>query len=291
MSIQVAGLFIYPIKSCGGISLSRSDISQAGLKYDRNWMVVDAAGRFLTQRSHPRLALVRTELKLGELIVRAPGMLRLDILCDVIEDDDSVKRRVTVWRDEVDAVDEGDLAAHWFSAFLGEPCRLVKIHPDARRVADRARVDAWLAAHPDAEGYAQDNVFAFADGFPVLVTTQPSLDALNAQLRDGGNAPVGHDRFRPNVVLSGDLEAFDEDVTAELRIGEIGLALVKRCTRCEVPNTDQHTAERGTEPMATMAMFRAQPEGGIIFGMNATVRAPAGAVLRVGDAVEAELDF
>jgi uncharacterized protein YcbX len=290
MSITISGLFVYPIKSCGGVSLRESELGEGGLRYDRNWMVVDADGKFITQRTHPKMALVRTELKLSELVIRAPGMLRLDIIRDVIEDDDSVNRRVKVWKDEVDAVDEGDLAAHWFSTFLGVPCRLVKIHPDARRISSLERVDAWREAHPDdADLIARENVFAFADGFPLLIANQHSLEDLNRRLREGGHAPIAHDRFRPNIVLSG-LDAFEEDYVSHFTVGDVSMALVKPCTRCEIPNTDQHTGDVGVEPMATLAGFRAH-ELGITYGVNAVVKAPAGAVLKVGDSVEAALNF
>lgn len=291
MSITITGLFVYPIKSCGGVSLRESELGEGGLRYDRNWMVVDADGKFLTQRSHPKMALIRTELKFSELVIRAPGMLRLDILRDVIEDDDSVKVRVKVWRDEVDAVDEGDLAAHWFSTFLGQPCRLVKIHPEARRIANVERVEAWLDAHPEeADGIARENVYAFADGFPLLIANQQSLEDLNRRLREGGHAPIAHDRFRPNIVLSG-LDAFDEDYVIRFTTtGDVSMALVKPCTRCEVPNTDQHTGDVGVEPMGTLSSFRSH-DIGITYGVNAVVSAPAGAVLKVGDEVEAALNF
>ena len=290
MSISISGLYIYPIKSCGGIALDRSAIGMAGLHNDRRWMVVDGNGVFLTQRSHPAMARVRTELRDGYLIVTAPGQPRLDIPVDVIEDDDSVRTRVTVWRDEVDAVDEGDLAAQWFGALLGTPCRLVKVHPQSQRLASVDRIDQWLTGHPAGEGFSRQHVFAFADGYPILVANEGSLAELNEKLVASGETPVGMDRFRPNVVLS-EFGAFDEDYTVLVAIGDIRMALVKPCVRCEIPNTDQFTGARAAEPMSTLTTFRSQPGGGVTFGMNAIVSAPLGAVLKVGDRAEVLLDF
>ena len=290
MSISISGLYIYPIKSCGGIALDRSAIGMAGLHNDRRWMVVDGSGVFLTQRSHPAMARVRTELRDGYLIATAPGQPRLDIPIDVIEDDDSVRTRVTVWRDEVDAVDEGDLAAQWFGALLGTPCRLVKVHPQSHRLASTARIENWLARHPVAGDFPLHHVFAFADGYPILVANEASLAELNQKLAAAGQAAVGMDRFRPNVVLS-EFGAYDEDYTVLVTVGGIRLALVKPCVRCEIPNTDQLTGARANEPMATLGTFRSQPEGGVTFGMNAIVSAPPGAVLSVGDRAEVVLDF
>jgi len=265
MSISISGLYIYPIKSCGGIALDRSAIGMAGLHNDRRWMVVDGNGVFLTQRSHPAMARVRTELRDGYLIVTAPGQPRLDIPVDVIEDDDSVRTRVT-------------------------PCRLVKVHPQSQRLASVDRIDQWLTGHPAVEGFSRQHVFAFADGYPILVANEGSLAELNEKLVASGETPVGMDRFRPNVVLS-EFGAFDEDYTVLVAIGDIRMALVKPCVRCEIPNTDQFTGARAAEPMSTLTTFRSQPGGGVTFGMNAIVSAPLGAVLKVGDRAEVLLDF
>ncbi|GAA4342678.1 MOSC N-terminal beta barrel domain-containing protein [Pigmentiphaga soli] len=290
MSIGISGLYVYPIKSCAGIALAESGIGAAGLYNDRRWMVVSPDGDFITQRSHPALARVATALHDGYLVALAPGLPRLDIPIDVIEDDDSVRCSVRVWGDVVDAIDEGELAAQWFAQVVGAPCRLVRVHPQARRAVGPARVAAWLASHPDVRGFAAEHVTAFADGYPVLVANEASLRELNERLAAAGAAPVGMERFRPNVVLD-EFGAFDEDYTVEIAIGAVRLALVKPCVRCEIPNTDQRTGARGVEPMATLAGFRSQPGGGVTFGMNAIVQAPPGAVVKVGDRAEVRLDF
>lgn len=290
MSIAISGLFIYPIKSCGGIALAESGIGMAGLYNDRRWMLVSSEGIFMSQRSHPAMARVRTLIREGYLVVTAPGQPRLDIPIDVIEDDDSVRRTVRVWRDDVQAVDEGDLAAQWFGSLLGTPCRLVKIHPQSQRPVSPARLGDWLAAHPDVAGFPSRHVHAFADGYPVLIANEASLQELNDKLTAAGQAAVGMERFRPNIVLS-EFGAFDEDYTLQVTIGEVRLALVKPCIRCEIPNTDQRTGERYAEPMSTLAGFRSQPTGGVTFGMNAIVQAPRGATLKVGDRAEVLLDF
>ena len=290
MTVTVSGLHIYPIKSCGGISLQQSAIGMAGLQNDRRWMLVTPDGLCLTQRGLPGMARVGTDIRNGFLTITYPGMPRLDVPIDVIEDDDSVRLRVTIWQDEVDAVDEGDLAAQWFSAALQTPCRLVKVHPQAHRVAGVDYVGDWLAAHPESQGFAPRHVYAFADGYPVLVANAASLDELNRRLAARGQLEVGMDRFRPNVVLSG-LDAFEEDYLVMLQAGDIRFGLVKPCVRCEVPNTDQVTGQRYAEPMTTLTGFRSQRSGGVTFGENAIVDAPAHAVIAVGDAVEATFEF
>jgi uncharacterized protein YcbX len=118
----------FPIAACGGLS------NPDAAPYDKRWMVIDESGAWLTPSHCEKLTDIEVEISLGYLVMKAPGMLRLDIPLDVIEDDDSVRREARVGSQHIDVVDEGELAAVWFSKFLGQSCRLVKVHPDAGRV-------------------------------------------------------------------------------------------------------------------------------------------------------------
>src|SRR4051812_30146568 len=186
-------------------------------------MVVDASGRFVSQRELPRMALIRPTLKLSELVLRAPGMLALHVALDAVEG----PTRATVWNDEVAAYDMGALTAQWFSDFLGQKLRLVRFDPEQRRLADRR----WTGAL-EAET-------AFQDGFQLLVVSGASLDELNRRLSVAGTPPVTVARFRPNIVLDG-LDAHGEDGLDEIAFatddGPIRLRLVKPCARCPIPD-------------------------------------------------------
>jgi uncharacterized protein YcbX len=291
MTARIVGLHIYPIKSCAGIDLREAELTRAGLAHDRRWMLVDDGGQFLTQRQLPRMALIRTALAEAALRLDAPGMETLDVPLDGSELSSGVEQ-VVVWRDTVPARAESERAADWFSRFLGVTCRLFKVDVQAHRAAREEWVESWRAAHPDlAEPFEGEHVFGFADGFPILVANQASLDDLNGRLAAQGKAPVPMDRFRANIVVAGDdWDAFDEDHTVGLTAGPAHLALVKPCTRCPVPNVDQATGEAGDEPGLTLAAYR-QLEIGVVFGMNAIVAERGQLVLRVGDPVEIELDF
>ncbi len=116
-TVSVASLHVYPIKSCGGIALTEALLVETGIEFDRAWMVVDPAGRFVTQRELPRMALIQPTLKHSEMVLRAPGMLALHVALDRVE----APVRATVWDDAVAAYDMGDLCAQWFSDFLGRP--------------------------------------------------------------------------------------------------------------------------------------------------------------------------
>jgi uncharacterized protein YcbX len=272
IACTVASLHIHPIKSCAGIRVADSLIIETGLEFDRAWMVVDAHGDMLTQRELPRMALVTPTLRHGDMVLRAPGMLALHIALDRVE----APTRVRVWDDEVAAYEMGALAGQWFSDLLGVAgLRLVRFDPEHKRLSDKK----WTG------NVAAEN--AFADAFPLLVANTASLADLNARLAARGAAPVGMDRFRPNLVLDG-LAAWDEDHIDEITLttdeGLVRLKLVKPCVRCSIPNVDPATATTGHEPGDTLAGFRADArmKGGITFGMNAVVLEGVDRALRTG---------
>jgi len=267
----IAGLFVYPVKSCGGIAMREARLTERGLEGDRHWMVVDAEGRFISQREAPRLALVSVASSTTGLQLRAPGMSALDVPFETR----GPSRIVSVWRDSVAAVDGGDIAAGWLSALIAREARLVRFDAHHRRPCNPAFVGA-SGAHT-----------AFADAYPLLVIAQASLADLNHRL----SSPLPMNRFRPNVVLSG-IEAYDEDHIEEIRAGEVVLKLVKACTRCRVTTTDQETAEVGVEPLQTLSSYRHNSVlDGVTFGMNAIVTNGAGLSLSVGTSANCVLNF
>ncbi len=280
VNVGISALYVHPIKSCAGVDVREALLIETGLEFDRAWMVVDAHGRFLTQRELPRMALVTPTLRHSEVVLRAPGMLALHLSIDGVEE----PTRVTVWNDEVAAYDMGSLAAQWFSDFLGQPCRLVRFDPDQKRLSSKK----WTG-DIDAEN-------AFSDAYPLLVTSEASLDDLNAKLAQRGVAPVAMNRFRPNLVLSG-LEAYGEDHLDEIRFdtpeGEVVLKLVKPCSRCTIPSVDPATGEQGHEPGDTLATYRADArlDGALTFAMNAVIVKGIECGLRVGQAGTASYRF
>lgn len=280
-TLHIASLHIHPIKSCAGIAVNEAQLIDTGFEYDREWMVVDADGEFLSQRELPRMALVRPTLRSDDLVLRAPGMLALHLRLDAVEGD----CRVRVHADEVAAFDMGDLAAQWFSDFLGTRARLARFDPGQRRLSD----PRWTGAL-EAEN-------AFADAFPLLVASTASLDELNRRLAAAGHDAVTMQRFRPNLVLGGLADAHGEDFIDTLQIdaadGPVQLKLVKPCTRCTIPDVDPQTAETGTAVGDALLAYRADPRmgGSLTFGQNAVIVAGRGHRLRVGDRVEATLAF
>lgn len=280
LDCRVAALNVHPVKSCGGAPVDEALLIETGLEFDRAWMLVDADGEMLTQRELPKLALVKPTLRQHDLVLRAPGMLALHLALDRVEE----PTRARVWDDVVKAYDMGALAAQWFTDFCGRPLRLVRFDPEQKRLSD----PKWTGA------VAAEN--AFSDGFPVLVANTASLADLNARLAARGVAPVGMDRFRPNLVLDG-LAAWEEDHVDELIIttdeGPVRLKLVKPCVRCTIPSVDPATGVQGHEPGDTLAGFRADArmKGGITFGMNAVVLEGVERALRVGQRVQATLAF
>jgi len=271
MNATIAALFVYPVKSCRGVAVGAARLTERGLAHDREWMIVDADGRFVTQREVPRLALVATALSDTVLQLAAPGMAPLTIPLERT----GTPRSVTVWRDTLPAFDQGHTAGAWLSAWVGHPVRLVRFDPEFRRHCNPAFAGP-NGAHT-----------AFADGYPILVLSEASLADLNGRLDD----PLPVDRFRPNLLLSG-IEPYDEDHIGELAIGAATLRLVKPCTRCQITTTDQLTSRVGIEPLPTLATYRHDAAlDGVTFGMNAIIAEGAGATISVGDCARCTLDF
>jgi uncharacterized protein len=279
VTTRIARLFVYPVKSCAGVEVQEAVLTETGLDLDRAWMVVDADGEFVSQRELPRMALVKVQLKLHEVILRAPGMLALHLAIDAVE----APTRVRVWDDEVPAYDMGAIAAQWFTDFLGRPLRLVRFDPEHRRLSDRKWTGEIEAANQ------------FSDGYPLLVTSEGSLAELNRRLAAAGYPAVGIERFRPNIVLAG-LDAQDEDRLDVLHIvadQEVQLRPVKPCTRCSIPDVDPATAQLSPAVNEALRTYRSNPlmGGAITFGMNAIALQGFEQTLRVGQAVTAQWRF
>lgn len=249
-NLVISELAIYPVKSMRQIQLDKSSLQFGGLKYDRRWMVVDTDGVMITQRKVARLCLIQPELISPEidcgLILSAPNMAAIKVPVP----DGCVIRNIKVWNDECSAYDGGNEVADWLSLFLEIECRLVYFPDNEIRIVD--------------QNYAAPNdQIAFSDGFPLLLTSQASLDDLNSRLDE--NIPMV--RFRPNIVISG-CEAFAEDDWKQLKVGDITLRIVKPCARCIIPNIDIVTASRCKEPIKTLITYRKR-DNKIIFGQNA----------------------
>lgn len=263
--MRLARIYVHPIKSAKGISLQRAELDSLGLRQDRRWMLVNAEGTFLSQRSLPEMTLISTAFSGDELEVNAPGMFTLSL---PLEPPDTGKRLpVNIFGDELRAAPAGEEADSWFTEFLGVACSLVYMPENAVR-----HVDPRYAA-------AQEKV-AFADGFPLLMFSEASLDDLNSRLPEA----VSERRFRPNLVISG-CNAFAEDGWDRMSIGGMSLRVAKPCSRCTIPTVDPDTAVRGKEPLRTLNEYR-KAGSKVMFGQNLTHDGVG--ELRVGDALALE---
>jgi uncharacterized protein len=269
LSIRLAGLWIYPVKACGGMALESAQVGPAGLSGDREWVVVNAAGELTWQGAVARLALVRPELTADSLVLHAPNRGALELP----RHGRCTPCRVKAWNEQrrdfdvLDGHDAGAEAAQWLSDLAGEPLRLVRLGEAAHR-------------RPSLN--------------PLHLLSLASLDALNARLANAGHRAVGIERFRPNLLISTDarLPEFCEDQLAALRFpGPITLQAVGPCVRCVVPNVDPADASVGEQPLAEVTAISAQrrPGGPVAFG--AYLRTTTSGLLHVGMEGAAELDF
>lgn len=261
MSITVASLHIYPIKSIGGFSVTQATLTDRGFEHDRRWMLVDERGRFLSQRELPTMACLHTTPgSTGMVVTDTRTSEELELPWST---HGGAMVSGKVWDDEVELIEHSTEASAWFSRRLGHACRLMYMPDGSKRAVDPT--------------YAR-GITSLSDGFPYLVLSQATLDDLNARLE----LPVPMDRFRPNVVIAGGF-AFQEDGWTEIRVGAVDLRLVKPCGRCMIVTTDQNSGERSKEPLRTLATYRSRGAK-VLFGMNAM--GPAQGTIRVGDPVQ-----
>lgn len=261
--LTVSELFIYPVKSLGGIAVSSAMVTAAGFQYDRRWMLVDEHNRFISQREIPLLALLQTfitddgikiEHKHSGLVFTIPFQPKNQECINV-----------EIWEDVCTAQLVSDEADNWFSEILSFPCRLVYMPDDAQR-----KVDQDYAAH--------NEITAFSDGFPFLLIGQSSLDDLNSRLAE----PLPINRFRPNIVFTGGI-AFEEDLLERVNISGVHFFIVKPCARCVITTTNQQTAEKGKEPLATLSAYR-RKNNNVYFGQN--LLHDGKGLISVGDMIE-----
>ncbi len=246
--IVVSNLTYYPVKACRGFDVSAVNAQRMGFERDRRMMIVSPSGEFMTQRTHPRLALITPTLRDETLILSAPNVAPIYV---PIQKSGAIKL-VNIWASQgVHAIDQGDEAAAWLSQWLGVTARLVHIADGFKR-----RLDARYAVS------AEDHT-AFADGYPMLIISEESLQDLNSRL----DSPLPMNRFRPSLVVRG-ATPFAEDDWKRIRINGVEIALVKPCARCVVTTIDKETLEQRAEPLKTLSVYR-KHELGAVFGMNA----------------------
>ena len=246
--ITVSSLIYYPIKACRGFEVESADVERMGLQHDRRMMVVTPDGGFLTQREFPRLALVTPTLKDGTLELSAPHYDSIQLGIQTT----GAPMPVKVWSSEgVQAIDQGQEAASWFSDWLGIEVRLVHIS------------DGYIRRLNPQYAVSADDHTGFADGFPILLASEEGLQDLNSRLE----TPVPMNRFRPNLVVKG-CAPFAEDTWNRIQVGDVALAVVKPCARCVVTTIDKNTLETSKEPLKTLGKYR-KHKLGAIFGQNA----------------------
>ena len=265
MSFIVSEITIYPIKSLGGISLQEAIVEERGLQHDRRWVLADENNVFITQRQNEQMALIDVAIEADGLRVNH-RLKRIASLQIPFVPQTDTNEQITIWDDVVRGIRVSDEADAWFTAVLGMKCSLFYQPDDSIRLTD------------PKYSITKEEHTSFADGYPILVIGQASLDELNAKLEE----PVSMKRFRPNLVFTGG-EAHVEDSWKYLTISEAKLVGVKPCARCVMTTINPETAERGKEPLRTLTQYRSN-NNKILFGQNLLV-VETGKIL-VGDEIE-----
>ena len=248
---QVQALNIFPIKSLRGISVTEMAISQTGFMHDREWVLIDVDGKFITQRQQPRMALINVVQHNTGVTISAKNTNSIEI---PYEGNSSQAVNVTIWKDQCSGIVVDKEINRWFSNFLDVDCRLVSFDTSKIRPVDS-----------DYSKCNQDQVH-FADGFPFLLIGTASLEDLNRRLSEKNETQVPMIRFRPNIVIETN-EPYIEDQWTSIRIGNVELDVVKPCSRCVIPTIDISTGVKAREPLLTLGSYRKR-DGKIYFGQN-----------------------
>jgi uncharacterized protein YcbX len=297
--MNVSEINIYPVKSLKGTGLSESLVEKRGLRFDRRWMLTDPDGMFFTQRQVPKMATITVRVESGELRVETDSA---GVMSVPFEPDRGSYQNVIVWQSEVNGLVYNGQVSEWFSDALGRKCQLVLMPESSER-------------HVNQHFDSGDDIVSFADGYPLLLANEASLEELNERIaanaelpprpaatppKQGGELfePIPMNRFRPNVVVS-EAEPFAEDTWKKIKIGETIFRVPKPCARCVIPTIDQDRGEfDGKEPSKTLATFRRTRQvypdtfeaygfqgNEVLFATNLIPENP-GEVLRLGDTVE-----
>lgn len=262
--MHLSEIWIYPVKSLGGIRLKEAKTEERGLQYDRRWLIIDENNTFITQRVFHQMALIDVSLSQGGLKVFERNDPENSIMVPY-EPVSGANLSVKIWDDVVEAVTVTDEADAWLSAQIGQPVRLVMMPESTERKADPK--------------YAKNGeIVSFADGYPFLVISQASLDELNSRLED----PISMVRFRPNFVIA-ETAPFEEDQWKRIRIGDMDFEIVKPCARCVLTTVDPETGQKGVEPLKTLASYR-RVNNKVLFGQNLV--ASNFGVIKEGDELE-----
>ena len=261
MDFILSEIFVYPIKSASGISLNEANIGEKGIEKDRRWMLIDAEGKFISQRSHPELSLITVKIETDGLTVSHKKKNYGNLFIPYYVDEENTAL-VEIWNDKCPAVFVSNAADCWFSKALGTQCRLVYMPEKTKRIVDPR--------------YSNSNkTVGFADGYPFLLMGQSSLDDLNSKLQKS----IKMNRFRPNLVFTGG-KPFIEDDWKEFQINNITFYLVKPCARCVVTTVDQETGLKGKEPLVTLSSYRMK-NNKVYFGQNLICEGSG--IINVGD--------
>lgn len=274
--MKISEINIYPIKSLGGITLNEAIVEHRGLQYDRRWMLVDENGKFITQREFPKMATILIDLTENGLKVSAEKNEDIIVPYKI----EGKRQKVAVWNSICEAVISDSAINSWFSEVLKTNCRLVYMPDDSNR-----------GINPLFD--VNNDIVSFADGYPVLIIGENSLNDLNSRLE----LPVPMNRFRPNFVVSGS-EAFAEDNWQKIKIGETVFRSTKPCARCVMTTIEQTKGVfNGNEPLQTLAKYRMAKrvfpeiysnlglnENAVLFGQNLTAE-NFGKTVKIGDSL------
>lgn len=241
----LAAIYRYPVKSTAGQALDRAMVEEEGVRQDRRFMVVRLDGSFVTARKYPGLQRVTARFDGDTLWLTHDDYVAITESRRVFE---LQPFDTGVWGDDFPAWTTSIQLDAWFSRIVGEPVYLL-----------------WLGEQSARFRSTIDTRVSFADGYPLLLTSEASLADLNERT-DGSHVMA---QFRPSIVAAGNA-AFAEDGWRRIRIGDVIFRVVEPCARCVMITVDPARGERrgDGEPMKSLLGYRRRDGNAVHFGQN-----------------------
>ncbi len=267
MTIRIRELRLYPIKSTGGYNVDEIACGPNGLDGDRRFLIINAKGKFITARERPQLVNLASRWTGDETIELSAYGKNLSLK---VPNNEQPLTEVGVWADHVESADMGETAADWISDYLGEAARVVAVSKLSQRLSQQNK-------HAPS---------SYADAYPILTLSDASVTEINSHLDAATFGPVTAVNFRPNIILEGVENGFDEDLWQTIKIGDVIIDQIMGCSRCVLTTVDPDTGikRKDGQPMKALSKFRRGDDKQIYVGQNGVPRGSG--VIRVGDAVE-----
>lgn len=269
-SFLLKHMFVYPIKSCAGISVQHWPLCSEGLKYDREFAILDAfSGTILTQKVAPKLALIQPSIDHSRGVLTLAVRESMDPMEQAIDVslspsvwccDNNVAARICGRKVCYNTINEQVNA--WLSKYMEKSVRLIRFS------------SVGMGINPAKTGEERAcstvKVNSFSNDSPFLLLSEESVLDLLAVTKNDEEPLQFMQRLRPNFVISGACDPYYEDQMERMVVagsGDTSVIFTSNgpCQRCTAVDVNSQNGEKDGNLFATMSAYRKQG-GKVTFG-------------------------